>query len=489
MPIRLRLRLQVVLAAAVVLLLASTTLLFLPAEYLPSDYIPFNVFGSSSPSRPAASLDLHPEPSSSSLSEVYRDLLPDLRIPSSLQRYPLLYNRLHAFLSRPIRSRDNATLINEIKCPRALSNRLATPYQQFDYAASWKAEVTEETIRKKRVEMVRYLADIVERGEDVVWNASKAESNGRLQQAGILSDVNLDISRRWPLSHKPTPSRGFVTAAGNGDTLQRLLTMLRIMRKHRKVDLPFEIWTYPDEISTSSDEYVELTEQLGATVHVARELSKDSGAWKNYQIKGQAMVASLFQEIIFLDSDNIPLRDPTHLFESKRYKENGRAAFWPDLSKDHVDNAIWRIIGDECDLDLWSFESGQMVIDKAGNHGLNLAALHLASYFQENHKFWFNLCAGDKDMFRWAFRALDIPFAVSPMWAAPLGHLNEEDHRRFWTGPARGLCTDLDTWDSEPRLQDEVAQHQHVELQMLSDLPEFAGFEDMFFNEGGRAGG
>ena len=40
-------------------------------------------------------------------------------------------------------------------------------------------------------------------------------------------------------------------------------------------------------------------------------------------------------------------------------------------------------------------------------------------------------------------------------------------------------------------MPDDLAQDQQVELQKLSDLPgrPFEGFEDMFFDEGGRAGG
>jgi alpha 1,2-mannosyltransferase len=126
--------------------------------------------------------------------------------------------------------------------------------------------------------------------------------------------------------------------------------------------------------------------------------------------------------------DNIPLRDPTHLFDSKRYNApgSGRAAFWPDLSKDHVDNAIWRFVGDPCTLEHWTFESGQIVIDKVGrstawanacgliterrkaltwndtcyterqtgNDGLNLAALYIAAYMQEkeHQEFFFKMC-------------------------------------------------------------------------------------------------
>jgi alpha 1,2-mannosyltransferase len=68
---------------------------------------------------------------------------------------------------------------------------------------------------------------------------------------------------------------------------------------------------------------------------------------------------------------------------------------------------------------------------QAGNNGLNLAALHLAAYMQADHAFWFRLCGGDKDTFRWAFRALDLPFAVSPMWAVPVGQRNGYENARF----------------------------------------------------------
>lgn len=39
------------------------------------------------------------------------------------------------------------------------------------------------------------------------------------------------------------------------------------------------------------------------------------------------------------------------------------------------------------------------MIDKAGNDGLNAAALHLAAYMQEDLDFWFHMCGGDKDTF------------------------------------------------------------------------------------------
>lgn len=43
--------------------------------------------------------------------------------------------------------------------------------------------------------------------------------------------------------------------------------------------------------------------------------------------------------------------------------------------------------------------TGQIVIKKTGNHGLNLAALHIAAHMQVEHPFYFKLSDGDKDTF------------------------------------------------------------------------------------------
>lgn len=45
------------------------------------------------------------------------------------------------------------------------------------------------------------------------------------------------------------------------------------------------------------------------------------------------------------------------------------------------------------------FASGQILIDKKGNNGLNVAALHVAAHMQEEHEFYFRLSEGDKDTF------------------------------------------------------------------------------------------
>lgn len=88
-------------------------------------------------------------------------------------------------------------------------------------------------------------------------------------------------------------------------------------------------------------------------------------------------------------------------------------------------------MGKPCSLHSWTFESGQIVIDKAGNNGLNLAALLIAAEMQGEREFWFHMCGGDKDTFRWGFEILGLKFGESPRWMSALGVENAFESGRF----------------------------------------------------------
>lgn len=49
--------------------------------------------------------------------------------------------------------------------------------------------------------------------------------------------------------------------------------------------------------------------------------------------KGEVLARSSFSEILYLDSDSVPLTDPTFLFDSPTYKQHG-AVLWPDFNRD-----------------------------------------------------------------------------------------------------------------------------------------------------------
>jgi alpha 1,2-mannosyltransferase len=70
-------------------------------------------------------------------------------------------------------------------------------------------------------------------------------------------------------------------------------------------------------------------------------------------------------------------------------------------------------------------ESGQMVVDK-GREG-TLRALHLAIYFQRNAHLYFKFFLGDKDSYRFAWRALGVQYHMVRPFLGSLGIMKGGD--------------------------------------------------------------
>jgi len=123
---------------------------------------------------------------------------------------------------------------------------------------------------------------------------------------------------------------------GNGFTLDLILVTLRMLRELGS-KLPVEVWHLPGEL-TPKDE--RTLHELGATPRSFDEkgiivpMKEIKGREKNFQIKVAAWVNSGFEEIIGLDSDVMPVRDPSYLFETEPYLKHGQI-FWPDWWKTH----------------------------------------------------------------------------------------------------------------------------------------------------------
>ncbi|KDQ21097.1 glycosyltransferase family 71 protein [Botryobasidium botryosum FD-172 SS1] len=200
--------------------------------------------------------------------------------------------------------------------------------------------------------------------------------------------------------------RGIVFTAGNSDTLSRVVVTLKLIRQHYKSTLPAAIYHFPSERPPEDSPLRAELAGLGAVLVEATGRDKDLNRRKNYHLKAQSIVESKWAEVIYLDSDNFPVLDPSLLFEQKNYKRLG-AMFWPDYWKTSANNPMWQILGIQC-RDEWEQEAGQIVIDKRKH----LDALLLSMYMLEDWPFWFNFSDGDKDVFRFAFLALRKRWAL-----------------------------------------------------------------------------
>ena len=74
-------------------------------------------------------------------------------------------------------------------------------------------------------------------------------------------------------------------------------------------------------------------------------------------------------QVLFLDSDNLPMRDPTYLFSTPELKQHG-ALLFPDFWDASVAPELSEILGlpplkeRRQQLPAGTFESGQLLIDK-----------------------------------------------------------------------------------------------------------------------------
>ncbi|KAG2436436.1 hypothetical protein HXX76_006739 [Chlamydomonas incerta] len=156
-----------------------------------------------------------------------------------------------------------------------------------------------------------------------------------------------------------------------------------------------------------------------------------------YGYKVAALLMSSFAEVLFLDSDNAVLRDPTYLFHSAAYRDTG-ALLWPDWWTHTAAKEAPRILNVSASrMPLNTFESGQMVLDKARHwRGLLAAAymnMHGGLFWELLHCY---VGKGDKETFAYGMLAAGEPYWVSPVPAGSVG-VEQEVCLKEGRGPPR----------------------------------------------------
>jgi hypothetical protein len=127
-----------------------------------------------------------------------------------------------------------------------------------------------------------------------------------------------------------------------------------------------------------------------------------------WELKPYAILHSGFEQLLYLDADNLPVIDPTYLFDSDEFTRTG-GVFWPDYGRIAADRAIWRICGISY-RDEPEFESGQMLIDKRRCWKPLQVTMHM-----NNHSdFYYRYIHGDKDTFHMAWRMLEQSYSMVP---------------------------------------------------------------------------
>jgi alpha 1,2-mannosyltransferase len=176
--------------------------------------------------------------------------------------------------------------------------------------------------------------------------------------------------------------------------------------------LPIELWHFPDEriVRLAAKDFI----KWGVTLRTI--------PWQTsrYTSKPYAILHSVFDELMVLDADNTPIRNPEYLFDSKEYNETG-AIFWPDFNK--ADNPeTWRQLGNCKQGDFWQQESGQILI----NRDIHKDAIAKMWEYNENyasikHLLW--VPGGDKDTYQLAWRFVNAPYTMVETFPGSCGKI------------------------------------------------------------------
>eukprot|EP00644_Phytophthora_capsici_P008833 jgi/Phyca11/101964/e_gw1.6.268.1 len=202
---------------------------------------------------------------------------------------------------------------------------------------------------------------------------------------------------------------------------------IRVLRDVLDCRLPIEVWYRPNEMGQSSA-MLDVLKSAGNDSVGGITLEKiDHPRARRFNAKIYAVQHSKFDQILFLDADNVPVRDPSNLFETPEFVDTG-AVFWPDYWHPdhtifHVNKAslVWELL-DTPFVDMFEQESGQLLIDRRRHAAaldlVTFYGLHEPNYFDRLKLVW-----GDKDLFRLAWLKLGASFHMIETPPATAGRM------------------------------------------------------------------
>ncbi len=155
-----------------------------------------------------------------------------------------------------------------------------------------------------------------------------------------------------------------------------------------------------------------LVEPLGVEVIDLRAIERRYPAriLAGWESKAYAIQNSPYEEVLFLDADNVPVQNPTKLFDEPSYQEHG-AIFWPDLPpynrKEWLPKEVWAAIGLPYDPGA-DFESGQLVINKRQCW----KELAVTRWLNDHSDRYYKIVFGDKSTFRLGWAKLGTKYGI-----------------------------------------------------------------------------
>ncbi|QPC59445.1 hypothetical protein HYE67_001676 [Fusarium culmorum] len=194
-----------------------------------------------------------------------------------------------------------------------------------------------------------------------------------------------------------------------------------LMLRHVGSTLPVQLFldsATEQELQTCNDTLTDLQVQclnMDDFLRLSSTTTIRKPRIQSYQYKVLSILFSSFQDILFLDADAFPLRNPDHLFDVEPYKGTGLVT-WPDFWLPTISPLFYKIAGvkmPNVTIESRSSESGIMLYNKARHAD----SLLLAAYYNfYGPRFYYQLHSqgawgsGDKETFMQSAYVLGNPF-------------------------------------------------------------------------------
>ncbi|KAL8736345.1 MAG: hypothetical protein Q9181_002473 [Wetmoreana brouardii] len=249
-------------------------------------------------------------------------------------------------------------------------------------------------------------------------DAIKTHTKISIEDAQAARKSHVEVTKK--LLKYPTQlfsGQGIVMLAGGRYTAFATtgLAMLRELGS----ELPVEVW-----VKDETEEHEGWCKELENEGMACRRLSDYMNTElleHGYQLKICSILFSSFEQILFLDADNIPVRKPDVIFKSKSFTDTG-VVMWPDYWNHTGAPLLPYIVGlsdgaSEMLREDQTAESGQLVWDKK-RHWKSLCLAAYYNYYGPQHYYtmisqgWAGW--GDKDTFLIALRSLRQEYYMVP---------------------------------------------------------------------------
>jgi len=145
-------------------------------------------------------------------------------------------------------------------------------------------------------------------------------------------DTFLNSAPYYP-GHELYTSHPAIVSTGGGFQLNLFYANAKLLR-HYGCTLPIEIWSSYEGDGVPSPAMTDLFQRINVTLHNLDLVVPHNAALlpgmrlqglrgKPYLLKHMAILSATCTECIFLDMDNIAVRDVAYLFETEQYKQSG----------------------------------------------------------------------------------------------------------------------------------------------------------------------